>query len=539
MKNLESKRLSLDEIAVELKRLGSGSNSESQSVEEFHTKIVAFFPEILYESNESLWDDEEALEEILVPLWWDDLDEEYELDELHWLTRIQKYELLKPEEVVRTMESIEAGVFAQAALDGELPDFDFSKYGETNLLRVIEIGNDAFNYMLVHNLKLALHIARGYARRIALEDAFSFSVFGLMQAIRKFDWRLGNQFSTYATWWIRQSLTRELADSETTIRVPVHAVERVNSYKREARNLGINEFTTASLVETKDKYGNLIESKPPLPQLKIQIEMDATLKFGLEAYGEALEFWDVFHQAPWLIAKFETPDDSFSGVEYSAVARDLLERLTIHVLSKQQLEIIKFRYGYTTGDSMTLEEIGKLYNLTRERIRQIESKSLVLIRDFLTGVSIENYWDVIESRVFSYLERLQNTPAAIAARKKIEKEELWQKRHSIEGQHTNVSLETGTRSISSLEEANRRRSREANLVKIVQVNWALEILTNTEMPDQIMLIAQARVENPELSITDLAKLFKDETITKDVVAGAIRRLIAKASSVSGLEPPSG
>ena len=136
MKNLESKRLSLDEIAVELKRLGSSSNSESQSVEEFHTKIVAFFPEILYESNESLWDDEEAPEEILVPLWWDDLDEEYELDELHWLTRIQKYELLKPEEVVRTMESIEAGVFAQAALDGELPDFDFSKYGETNLLRI-------------------------------------------------------------------------------------------------------------------------------------------------------------------------------------------------------------------------------------------------------------------------------------------------------------------------------------------------------------------------------------------------------------------
>ena len=537
MENLENTRLSLDEIAVALKRLTSGSNSESQSVEEFHTKIAAFFPQILYESNDSLWDDEEEPEKSLRPLWWDELDEEFELDELHWLTRIQKYELLKPEEVVRTMEAVEAGVFAQAALDGQLPNFDISKYRKSKILRVIEIGNDAFDYMLIHNLKLALHLARGYGRRITLDDAFSFSVFGLMQAIRKFDWRLGNQFSTYATWWIRQSLTRELADSETTIRIPVHAVERINAYKRDLRNLRNNEYTIASLVETKDKYGIMIETKHPLPPLEIQVEMDLTLTCGLEASGEALEFWDVFHQAPWLVVKYDIPDNSISGSEYSAVARDLLERLTAHVLSKQQIEVIKFRHGYTTGEPMTLDEIGKIYELTRERIRQIESKAIIAINKFLIGVTIENYWDVIEQRTLVYLEGLENTPAAIAAQKKREKEELRLKQHPLRMQNSDVNLETSSRDMSSFENANLERSRQANLVKITQVKWALEILKETEMPEQVMLFAQAKVDNPELSFTELANLFQNVAITKDAAAGAIRRLIAKASSVSGLKPP--
>ena len=172
MAQLENIRLSLDDIGDALKRLSSGNKEESQSLEDFHSKVAAFFPQIHYESNDSLWDDEaDEEEETLTPLWWDDLDEPFELEELHWLSKIQKYELLKPDEVRKTMESIEAGIFAEAALSGEF-QFDIEKFGRHKVERVAELGNQAFEYMLVHNLKLALHIARKYARRVELEDSF-------------------------------------------------------------------------------------------------------------------------------------------------------------------------------------------------------------------------------------------------------------------------------------------------------------------------------------------------------------------------------
>jgi RNA polymerase primary sigma factor len=244
-----------------------------------------------------------------------------------------------------------------------------------------------------------------------------------MQGIRKFDWRLGNQFSTYATWWIRQSLSREIADNETTIGLPVHAVDRVNAYRRDMRNLHENEFTTAGEVTVRDKSGKVIAVIPALPQLTIEVDMDNTLTFALEASREPLEFWDVFHQASWLLAKYETPDNSVSSYEYSSKSKDLSERLTAYVLSEREVEIIHYRYGYGSSEPMTLDEIGQIYGVTRERVRQIESKALKKIAEFLTGVSLENYWDVIEKVTVDFKEALENTPAAISAQKKQRKAE--------------------------------------------------------------------------------------------------------------------
>jgi RNA polymerase primary sigma factor len=542
MEPLENIRLSLDDIGDALKRLSSGSNEESQSLEEFHRKVAAFFPQIHYESNDALWaDDEEEREEPFIPLWWDDLDEPFELEELHWLTRIQKYELLKPEEVRRVMEAIEAGVFAQAALDGQLEGFDKSRYEREKLERVVNLGEAAFDHMLIHNLKLAHHLARRYSRKIALEDAFSYAVIGLMQAIRKFDWRLGNQFSTYATWWIRQSLSREIADNEHTIGVPVHTIDRVNAYQREMRNFMQNEFTTAGDVVSKDRFGKVISTKQSLPQLIVEVDMDNTLTCALEAGAESLEFWDVFHQAPWLLAKYETPDNSVSFLEYSAIAKDLSERLTAYVLSEREVEVVHKRYGYGSSEPMTLEEIGNSYGLTRERVRQIEVKAMKKINEYLDGVNLENYWDVIERTTNDYRIALENTPAAIAANKKKIKAEQQAQKYYLRKQSSRRKSEAvderEPRNLDNFVNANIERTKQAAEIQVIQVKWALEILKDSEVPTRSLLIAQSRLDNPELSLGELARLFDDDEITKDVVSGAIRRLINKAAAISNDKPP--
>lgn len=538
MEQLENIRLSLDDIGDALRRLSSGDKEESQSLEDFHSKVAAFFPQIHYESSESLWDDEIEDEEIYIPLWWDDLDEPFELEELHWLTRIQKYELLKPDEVRRTMEAIEAGVFAEAALSGELANFDVKKYGRDKVERVVQLGNEAFDYMLIHNLKLAHHLARKYSRKIALEDAFSYAIFGLMQGIRKFDWRLGHQFSTYATWWIRQSLSREIADNETTIGLPVHAVDRVNAYNRDIRNLLENEFTTAGEVTVRNKFGKVMAVKPPLPPLTIEVDMDNTLTFALEASREPLEFWDVFHQAPWLLAKYEIPDNSISSFEYSAKSKDLSERLTAYVLSEREVEILHYRYGYGSSEPMTLDEIGQIYGVTRERVRQIESKALKKITKFLAEVNLENYWDVIEKVTVDYKEALENTPAAISAQKKRRKAELDAQKYWLRKEKSpSEPHEKPSRDVTNFITANQKRTMKASEVQIIQMKWALRVLQGEDIPERSLLIAQARVDNPELSLGELAFLFDDVEITKDVVHGVMRRLIARASRVTGEKAP--
>jgi RNA polymerase primary sigma factor len=391
---------------------------------------------------------------------------------------------------------------------------------------------------LVHNLKLGLHLARRYARRIELDDAFQYAFFGLMQAIRKFDWRLGNQFSTYATWWIRQSLSREIADAESTIRLPVYVVDRVNSYKRDLRELEADIFTTASEVTVKDRSGNLLRTEPSLPQLSVFVEMDETFKFALDTVMEPLEFWDTFHQARWLLARYETPDDSLSFTEFSAISKDLLERLTRFVLSEQQVEILKMRNGYANGEPMTLDDIGKIYDLTRERIRQIESKALKRVFTFLDGVDLRNYWEVIERASINFQESEAKSPSALAAQKRIEKQEKEAEKELLQSERKKILYEQNKgRDLTHFESANIGRTKLAGESQVLQLVWALNKTQGLGIPERTLEVARRRISNPELSLKDLAATFNDPLISKDVVAGTIRRLIARATNASGENPP--
>lgn len=560
MGQIEDIRLSLDDIAEALKRFTSEDKKESQSVKDFHSKVASIFPQIHYEAPESLWDDEPQQEEDFTPLWWDDLDEPFELDEYHWLIRIQKLELLSAEKAIEMMTAIEAGVFAEAALAGEMCGDLLSKYGHTKMKRVVELGEKALEEMVSRNLKLVLHIARKYARKVDIEDAFSFGVFGLLKAIQKFDWRLGNQFSTYATWWLRQSMTREIADSSTTIDIPVHAVEKVDIYKRELREYLENEFTSADEVVIKDRHGNIRNKISSLPVPVFKPEMDTTLSFALEASAPAFEFWDVFNEARWLLQKYETPDLSVADFEFSSIAKDLSTRLTDFVLSSRELEVLLSRHGALNGEPQTLEEIGSRLGFTRERARQIEKKAILKLNVFLEGVTISNYWDKIEEATKKYERKIQED--ASLKLPTITREECGQesgyRKHRMKHEEPCQACKRAHRiekiiyerarpkpekvkssrkpNADVLQATNKERSVKAAANQVEQTRWALDVLKHHTISKPMWAAAQARLKYPEASLSELAMHLGD-AVTKDMVAGNLRRLVKTAVTVSQQQPP--
>ena len=536
MENSEYTHLSLNELEEALKKLISSSSHKSQNLGDFYSNVVAHFPQVSIEENESLWDDEPTSEGILSPVWWDELDEPFELDEMHWLVSIQKYKLLSHDDVINTLNAIEAGVLAEDVLNRQLQGFDLNKYDKSELKKVTRIGHEAFDRMLVHNLKLGLQIARSYTKRVDLQDAFAFTVFGLMQAIRKFDWRLGNQFSTYATFWIKQSISREIAECSTTIRIPVHAFDRMNTFHREIKNLRKKEYTTAGDVTIKDKSGNILGIYPPLPPLSIELEIDTTLRCALDAAAGAFDFFDVFNEAPWLLDQYENLINLDNRNEYSLIYKDLLKRLTSYVLSERELSVIQYRYGDENREPMTLEEIGNIYGVTRERIRQIEFKALKKISEFLSGVDLENYWLAIDKASLQYQKNFSNNPVLIATQKQDVLSDFFGEMVELQSVRSQDRKQK-SEGMNALHLANLRKIDKSSKSQIVKVEWALEKLRQVEISEQIVNIARIRIDNPSASLSELSDLFADPKITKDVIAGRIRRLIRRAEIVSGEKSP--
>jgi RNA polymerase primary sigma factor len=377
VENLDGIRLSLDEISEALKKISAESIKESQSLEVFYNKVASHFPKIEYQKNESDWDDEVNLDTTFKPLWWDELDDEYELDEFYWVKSFQKLELLKPVEVQALMESIEAGVLAEEVIERILGK-NRIKYDINELEQVSANGQESFDRMVTHNLKLVLNIARRYSRRITLEEAFACGVFGLIHAIKKFDWKLGNQFSTYATWWITQSISREIADTYSLINIPVYVGDRVSQFKREQRDYYKNEYTSGGDIEVKNANTGITHVvKPDLPKI-FEPEIDTTLKFGLQADASHFDFWNVYYESPWLLREYENSEPSFEIDVLQKFNKIELDSV-LGTLSKRESEIIYRRFGFY-GNPQTLDEIGKAFNVTRERIRQIESKVLSKLR---------------------------------------------------------------------------------------------------------------------------------------------------------------
>ncbi len=282
-----------------------------------------------------------------------------------YLKEIGKVPLLSAEEEINLAQKMEAGDQAKAELDEAGDDLDEEKRKE--LEDLVQQGDYAKKKLAEANLRLVVSIAKRYVGRgMLFLDLIQEGNLGLIKAVEKFDYRKGYKFSTYATWWIRQAITRAIADQARTIRIPVHMVETINKLIRVSRQL-LQEL-----------------GREPTPE-EIAEEMD----IPVERVREILKI----SQEP---VSLETPigeeEDSHLGdfiqdenvpVPADAAAFTLLKEQLVEVLStltEREQKVLRLRFGLDDGRARTLEEVGQEFNVTRERIRQIEAKALRKLR---------------------------------------------------------------------------------------------------------------------------------------------------------------
>lgn len=282
-----------------------------------------------------------------------------------YLKEIGKVPLLSAEEEIELAQKMEAGEMAKSQLEETGDDLDDEAKKE--LQKLVAQGDYAKKKLAEANLRLVVSIAKRYVGRgMLFLDLIQEGNLGLIKAVEKFDYRKGYKFSTYATWWIRQAITRAIADQARTIRIPVHMVETINKLIRVSRQL-LQEL-----------------GREPTPE-EIAEEMD----IPVERVREILKI----SQEP---VSLETPigeeEDSHLGdfiqdenvpVPADAAAFTLLKEQLVEVLStltEREQKVLRLRFGLDDGRARTLEEVGKVFNVTRERIRQIEAKALRKLR---------------------------------------------------------------------------------------------------------------------------------------------------------------
>jgi RNA polymerase primary sigma factor len=277
-----------------------------------------------------------------------------------YLKQIGKVALLNAEQEVELAKRIEAGLFAEEKINsGE----KFAPQLRRELHWIAEDGRRARNHLLEANLRLVVSLAKRYTGRgMLFLDLIQEGSLGLIRAVEKFDYTKGYKFSTYATWWIRQAITRAMADQARTIRIPVHMVEVINTLTRVRgqmfQNLG-REPTPEELAKQLDMT----------PEKVIEVQRygrePISLHTPLGEDGDS-EFGDLI-------------EDSEAVVPVDAVSFTLLQEQlhsVLGTLSEREAGVVSMRFGLIDGQPKTLEEIGKVYGVTRERIRQIESKTM-------------------------------------------------------------------------------------------------------------------------------------------------------------------
>ena len=294
-----------------------------------------------------------------------------------YLKQIGRVALLNAELEVELATRVEAGLFAEEALKNTKK---IDKKLKRELEWIVEDGKRAKNHLLEANLRLVVSLAKRYTGRgMLFLDLIQEGNLGLIRAVEKFDYTKGYKFSTYATWWIRQAITRAMADQARTIRIPVHMVEVINKLARVQRqmlqDLG-REPTPEELAKELDMT----------PEKVVEVQKygrePISLHTPLGEEGDS-EFGDLIEDSEAV-----KPEES---VTFTILQEQLMQ--VLGGLTNREADVIKARYGLTDGQPKTLDEIGKVHGVTRERIRQIESKTMSKLRHPSRSQSLRDYLD--------------------------------------------------------------------------------------------------------------------------------------------------
>ncbi|RCW43992.1 RNA polymerase RpoD-like sigma 70 subunit [Halopolyspora algeriensis] len=298
-----------------------------------------------------------------------------------YLKQIGKVALLNAEEEVELAKRIEAGLYAAERLrQSEEAQETLALQMRRDLRWIVRDGERAKSHLLEANLRLVVSLAKRYTGRgMAFLDLIQEGNLGLIRAVEKFDYTKGYKFSTYATWWIRQAITRAMADQARTIRIPVHMVEVINKLGRIQREL-LQDLGREPTPEELAKEMDITPEKV----LEIQqyarepISLDQTI--GDEGDSQLGDFIE----------------DSEAVVAVDAVSFTLLQdqlQSVLQTLSEREAGVVRLRFGLTDGQPRTLDEIGQVYGVTRERIRQIESKTMSKLRHPSRSQVLRDYLD--------------------------------------------------------------------------------------------------------------------------------------------------
>ena len=292
-----------------------------------------------------------------------------------WLQEIGRYRLLTAQQEVELAMALEGGKSASAQL---AKDEDHTLETRTILERQVRQGETAHRRLVEANLRLVVSIARNYVGRgMPLLDLIQEGNLGLMRAVDRFDYRRGFKFSTYASWWIRQAITRSIADQARTIRVPIHVVDMINKLTRVQRDLAQDlgrEPTIAEIASDLDLDAERVEElqgialNPVSLETPVGEEDDSTL-------GDFVE-------------------DGTAEVPVEAATFRLLQGYLAHALenlNERERQVLIMRFGLEDGRVRTLEEVGDHFNVTRERIRQLETKALAKLRHPNNSRKLEDF----------------------------------------------------------------------------------------------------------------------------------------------------